>query len=82
MIATSQLKVDLDDEKKAETLYLALLPEAKTAKPGVAKVSIRREGTFLVLDIEASSVAALRALLNSYIRWLSTSLEVMELGDR
>jgi tRNA threonylcarbamoyladenosine modification (KEOPS) complex Pcc1 subunit len=35
-----------------------------------------------VFRIDASSIAPMRALLNSYIRWVDTSLEVAKLkGD-
>ncbi len=81
MIASSLLKLDFQDEGRASALFAAIAPEVKHAKLGVAKVSITREGGSIMLKIDASSLAALRALLNSYIRWLSTSLEVIELGD-
>jgi len=81
MSASSLLTLDFEDEGKASTIFASIIPEVKHTKPGIAKVSIAREGRILVLEIEASSVAVLRALLNSYIRWMSTSLEVMELGD-
>lgn len=75
------MRFDFEDEGRASALFASIIPEVKHTKPGVANVSIKKEGGFILLKIEASSVAALRALLNSYIRWLSTSLEVMELGD-
>lgn len=81
MSASSLLKIDFEDEVRASTLFASIIPEVKHTKPGIAKVSIAKEGGSILLKIEASSVASLRALLNSYIRWLSTSLEVMELGD-
>lgn len=81
MNVSSLLKFDFEDEGRASALFASIIPEVKHTKPGIAKVSIKKEGGSILLKIEASSVAALRALLNSYIRWLSTSLEVMELGD-
>ncbi|MBC7120681.1 MAG: hypothetical protein H5T33_03765 [Candidatus Methanosuratus sp.] len=81
MSVSSMLNIDLQDEGRARTLFAAILPEVQSTKPGVAKVLMTMEGGSIALKINASSLAALRALLNSYIRWFSTSLEIMELGD-
>lgn len=81
MSTSASFRIHFDDEIKAARLYAALLPEVRDTKPGVAEVLMTLEGASLQLKIESCSLAAVRALLNSYIRWLSTSLEVMSLGD-
>ncbi|MDI9644231.1 MAG: KEOPS complex subunit Pcc1 [Candidatus Verstraetearchaeota archaeon] len=80
MRIAASLKINFDDETKASRIYAAILPEVRSTKPGVARVSMSLEGTSIRLEIGGSSLAAVRALLNSYIRWLSTSFEVMSLG--
>ena len=78
----STLVIDFGDPSLAEKFYYILLPEVKTTKPKTAKATIALEGSSLAIKIEASTIASLRALLNSYIRWISTSLEVVNLkGD-
>ncbi len=82
MVILSTLKIDLKNPALAEKFYISLLPEVKTTKSKTATVSITRQDAMLTIKIEASTVASLRALLNSYIRWISTSLEVVNLkGD-
>jgi len=82
MTIKSNLKIELGDPDLAEKLYRAILPEVATTKSKVSKVSIRREGGALTIEIEAVTIAGVRALLNSYIRWITTSLEVVNLkGD-
>lgn len=78
----SVLKIHLGNPDLAEKLYKAILPEVSTTKSKVSKVSIYLEGGTLHMEIEAATVAGVRALLNSYIRWITTSLEVVNLeGD-
>lgn len=81
MKTSSSLRIEFEEERRAATLYAALLPEVRASKPGFAEVSMVLEGSSLRLEVDGRSLAAVRALLNSYIRWLSTSLEVMDLGD-
>ncbi len=78
----SVLKIHLGNPDIAEKLYKAILPEVSTAKSKVSKVFIYLEGGTLHMEIEAATDAGVRALLNSYIRWIITSLEVVNLeGD-
>jgi tRNA threonylcarbamoyladenosine modification (KEOPS) complex Pcc1 subunit len=35
------------------------------------------EGSSVVISIASSTIAATRALLNSYIRWISISLDIV-----
>jgi len=79
---SSVLLIDLDDEVVARSLHASLIPEVKTTKPRSASISVERHGSSLVFRIDALSIAPMRALLNSYIRWVDTSLEVAKLkGD-
>jgi tRNA threonylcarbamoyladenosine modification (KEOPS) complex Pcc1 subunit len=82
MTIRSTFKIDFQNPGLAEKFYCSLLPEARTTKSKTAKVSIARHGSVLAIDIESSTIASSRALLNSYIRWISTSLEIVNLkGD-
>jgi tRNA threonylcarbamoyladenosine modification (KEOPS) complex Pcc1 subunit len=78
----SDLKIHLNDPDLAKKLYKAILPEVSTTKSKASKVSIHLKDGTLHMEIEAATVAGVRALLNSYIRWITTSLEVVTLeGD-
>jgi tRNA threonylcarbamoyladenosine modification (KEOPS) complex Pcc1 subunit len=82
MTIKSTIKIDLGDPDLTEKLYRAILPEVETTKSKMSKVSLHREGGVLCMETETSTIAGVRALLNSYIRWITTSLEVVNLkGD-
>jgi tRNA threonylcarbamoyladenosine modification (KEOPS) complex Pcc1 subunit len=78
----STLRINLEEYNLAEKLYRALLPEAETTKSRGAKIALKVEEGVLVMEIEAVAIAPLRALLNSYIRWVCISLDIVTLkGD-
>jgi tRNA threonylcarbamoyladenosine modification (KEOPS) complex Pcc1 subunit len=78
----STLMIYTKDPVIAENLYRILLPEVRTTKAKSSKIFIRREGSALYLDIEASTIANLRALLNSYLRWIATSIELFSWEEK
>lgn len=65
----------LPSPELAKTIYLSLKPEAG------AKAKITFEDSLITLSLKADSVATLRALFNSYIRWISTIKNAMEAAD-
>jgi tRNA threonylcarbamoyladenosine modification (KEOPS) complex Pcc1 subunit len=82
MTIKSTIKIELGDPALVEDLYRAILPEVATTRSKVSKASLSRDGGTLCIEIEAATIAGVRALLNSYIRWITTSLEVVNLeGD-
>ena len=79
MKLVSNLVVDAGGSDNAEKLYRALQPETRSNKSKAAKVALRAEGHMIILTIESSTIAAMRALLNSYIRWVCISLDIIAL---
>jgi KEOPS complex subunit Pcc1 len=53
----------------------ALSPEVGREIPRT-RVHLTSEGEEIVLNVEASDLGALRAALNSYLRWISISEEI------
>ncbi|MBC7113115.1 MAG: hypothetical protein H5T34_03730 [Candidatus Methanomethyliales bacterium] len=78
----STLVINTGDPTIAENLYKILLPEVKTTKAKHSKVSIRSENGILYLDMEAKTIAGLRALLNSYLRWIATSIDLLSWKEK
>jgi len=82
MALRSTLLIDLNDDDLVKKIEEVLIPEAASTKTKGSKVFVRSDGRLLSIEFEAATVASLRALLNSYIRWISTSLDVVCLkGD-
>ncbi len=60
-----------------QSLVSALAPEVARPLPRT-KVSLRTVGEELHIDVEAKDTSALRAALNSYIRWTSIAMRMIE----
>ena len=61
----------------AEKMYKALKIEAGREIPRT-KIDVRIDGKTLMIAIEATDSHALRAAINSYMRWLSLGEEIMK----
>lgn len=53
----------------ATTVYGAIAPEAGREIPRT-KVTVKLDGDDMVLKLQASDLSALRAAVNSYLRWI------------
>ncbi len=62
-------------KRQADALFESLLPEAGRGLPG-AKVTVRRAGAGVELKIETTNLRALRACVNSYLRWGGLAVDV------
>ena len=68
-----------DEERKLNVLFLALRPECEDKGRGFsAEVFIEREK--LIIRLSAKSLSRLRAVMNSYLRWVKAIMEIIE-GD-
>jgi len=65
-------------EEWVNILLRALQPEAERPSSARSSVSMKAEGRHLNLRIRASDISALRAALNSYLRWADAILDVLE----
>lgn len=65
-------------ENIAQILEGSLLPEVERPSTERSMIRVRAEDDGLMIRIEASDVAALRAASNSYLRWVAAILDVVE----
>lgn len=65
----SEIKLELDD-KLLQAIDIALQPESDSPSSDRSKTSISIEGNHLIIKTVASDTTALRASLNSYLRWV------------
>jgi tRNA threonylcarbamoyladenosine modification (KEOPS) complex Pcc1 subunit len=78
MKAKATVRLRFSSEKHLKTLINALAPEANAPATRRAKTILEKEGTFLVLKVEAKDTVALRATLNAYLRWIGSMMNVVE----
>lgn len=74
--ASAELLVETD-AGTAKTLEGALKPEASSPLSSRTRTEIGSGPHGIMLRIEASDLNALRAALNSYVRWMETALKTM-----
>ena len=73
--ATIQLKIAT--QKQLSTILNALTPEANAPLTRRAKIKLEKKDSFLLLKVEAEDTVALRATLNTYLRWINSTVNVM-----
>jgi len=81
MKAKASVRLRFSSEKQLATVLDALAPEANRPVTTRAKAVLEREGDFLVLKVEAKDTVALRAALNAYLRWIGSTVKVLEVVE-
>lgn len=59
-------------------MYRSLKPEEDLPGPARCKASVSRRGNVLYLKIEAAETAALRAAVNSFLRWAAVARDMIK----
>ena len=79
--AKADIRLKFINKKQVETLLDALNPEANAPVTRRAKVKLKKDGLFLAITVEAEDTVALRATLNAYLRWINSTVNVMQLVE-
>ena len=82
MKAKATIRLRLSSEKQLTTILDALAPEANRPVNVRAKATLERDGDFAVLTVEAKDTVALRAALNAYLRWIGSTVKVLETVEK
>jgi len=76
--AKATVRIKLPSRKHLETVLNSLRPESQNPTTVRSLATLRKEGLFLVLKLDAKDTVALRAALNAYLRWINSALNVLE----
>ncbi|NYB53022.1 MAG: hypothetical protein HVN35_10770 [Methanobacteriaceae archaeon] len=76
----TQLEIEFDSEKEAEIVFSAIHPEISDSPSERTITEINCENKTLTIDIKAQDSASMRAAINSYLRWVILSQQVLELN--
>ena len=79
MVGGITARVTLEAGADADALLQALSPEAGREVPR-ARTKFSLDGQNVVIDVEADDAGALRAALNSYLRWAALALDASKLA--
>jgi len=80
--ASAHICMQFAQEKQLTSLLEALKPETQAAQTRRAKVTLKKDGSALVLQVEAEDTVALRATLNAYLRWINSAVSVIDMVER
>ena len=79
--AKADIRLKFTNQKQVKTLLDALTPEANAPVTRRANIKLQKDGLFLVLTVEAEDTVALRATLNAYLRWINSTVNVIQLVE-
>ena len=75
------LQIENSSTKLAQTIHQALIPEIQTSNLGDAHVKVLRNGKLLFFHFKTKNSATLRALINSYLRWIITIQKSLDINN-
>ena len=78
MKAKATIRLKFPSVKDLNTVLASLSPEVNKSGFGRSRAVLRRDGAFLVLEVEADDTVALRSTLNAYLRWVNSMMNVIE----
>jgi tRNA threonylcarbamoyladenosine modification (KEOPS) complex Pcc1 subunit len=72
------IRLNFSSEKQLKVVLEALKPETKSPATRRSKVQMNGEENSLTLNFEASDTSALRAAINSYLRWILLTKTILK----
>jgi len=77
----TELEIEFDNSQEAEIVLGSIKPEINGSPSDRTTVSIDIHDNTLTITITAKDTASFRASLNSYLRWIKLSKEVINLKN-
>jgi KEOPS complex subunit Pcc1 len=75
----TELEIEFDNQREAEIVLGSIKPEINGSPSDRTSVSIDIHDNTLKIIINAEDTASFRASLNSYLRWIKLSKEIIDL---
>ncbi|MHA2004654.1 MAG: KEOPS complex subunit Pcc1 [Candidatus Thorarchaeota archaeon] len=72
------IEIPLESEELADMIRSALNPETDSAPSDRARTEVAVSGSTLIIQISSGDLTSLRAAMNSYIAWVSASLDTID----
>jgi tRNA threonylcarbamoyladenosine modification (KEOPS) complex Pcc1 subunit len=80
--AKASVNLKFANEKQVATILSALQPETKALTTKRASVQLEKSGVTLTLAVTADDTVALRATLNAFLRWIQSTLSVIDAVEK
>jgi len=78
MLNSASICLNFNSEERLDILMAALMPEVEAPSTYRSAVNLKKDGTCLTLVVTAEDTVALRATLNVYLRWIQSTLNVID----
>jgi tRNA threonylcarbamoyladenosine modification (KEOPS) complex Pcc1 subunit len=75
------VRLNFPSEERLKIVLGALEPETRTPPSPRSRVKVEGRGSSLILSFEATDTSALRAAVNSYLRWVSLTNDMCSALD-
>jgi tRNA threonylcarbamoyladenosine modification (KEOPS) complex Pcc1 subunit len=81
IVHTAKIIITFDESQTASIIYASLLPELSKNIPQT-NVNITHLKNTLIVSISAQTTPVLRAVINSYSRWIQTAVQVQKINKK
>ena len=78
MKARATISLSFQSKRQLNALVNALTPEVDRQIGIRSKTTLATDNLVLKLNVEAEDTVALRAALNAYLRWINSTIDVLE----
>ena len=79
--AESQIEIEFSSKKEAEIVLRSIEPELMDSPSDRSRTLVECQENILKIIITAMDSPSLRAALNSYLRWIMLSQQIIELKN-
>ena len=75
----AEFEMEFENQWEAEVILKSLEPEIASAPSQRSSTNLKLVNNILKMEIDAADVTSLRAAINSYLRWIRLSYDVIKL---
>jgi KEOPS complex subunit Pcc1 len=75
----AEFEIEFENPWEAEVILKSLEPEIASAPSQRSSTNLKLVNNKLKMEIDAADVTSLRAAINSYLRWIRLSYDVIKL---
>ncbi len=72
-------EIELDNSHDAEIIYNSIEPELTFSHNDRSKTNLDLDENRIIITINSKDVVSLRASINSYVRWINLSMEILKI---
>jgi tRNA threonylcarbamoyladenosine modification (KEOPS) complex Pcc1 subunit len=80
--ASARIELVFGSEEEAKAIHSSLKLEEKLPESARCRVKVARRKNVLFMEIDARDTAALRAAMNSFLRWTMVARDAIEAVGR